>query len=100
MKFKTALLLAAMGAAPLLASAQSAPLTREQVRAELFQAIRSGDMMGSGESSMTLRQINPRAYPAQAATGAKKTREQVQQEYLTMTESERQYRQEMYGAGS
>ena len=73
-------LLAAMGAAPLLASAQSAPLTREQVRAELFQAIRSGDMMGSGESSKTLRQINPRAYPAQAATGAKKTREQVQQE--------------------
>lgn len=59
MKFKTALLLAALGAAPLLASAQSAPLTREQVRAELFQAIRSGDIMGSGESSMTLRQMNP-----------------------------------------
>eukprot|EP00388_Colpodella_angusta_P048865 GDKK01077628.1.p1 GENE.GDKK01077628.1~~GDKK01077628.1.p1 ORF type:complete len:126 (-),score=12.58 GDKK01077628.1:61-438(-) len=29
---------------------------------------------------MTLRQMNPRAYPAQAATAPKKTREQVQQE--------------------
>ncbi len=31
--------------------------------------------------------------------GPSRTRDQVQQEYMTMSDSERQYRQEMYGAG-
>ena len=79
MNFKTALLIFYLGAAPAFAADQSAPLTREQVRAELMQAMRSGEMLSRGESSMTLREINPRAYPAPAAT-VSKTRTQVVQE--------------------
>lgn len=79
MNFKTALLILSLGAAPAFAADQSAPLTREQVRAELMQAMRSGEMLSGGESSMTRREINPRAYPAPAAT-VSKTRTQVVQE--------------------
>jgi len=79
MNFKTALLILSLGAAPAFAADQSAPLTREQVRAELSQAMRSGEMLSRGEASMTLREINPRAYPPPAAT-VSKTRSQVAQE--------------------
>ena len=52
-------------------------LTREQVKAELAEAIRTGDIIGSGESGLTLRELNPQRYanvqpmgpaPMQAAT--------------------------------
>lgn len=76
MKFKTALLIIALGAtAPAFAAGPSTPLTREQVRAETLRAISNGELM-SGESSLSLRQINPRAYPA-AAPVASKSRSQV-----------------------
>lgn len=77
MKFKTALLVLSLAAAPAFASDPSAPKTREQVRAELFQAIASGDMLGGGETSMKLNQINPRLYPSAKPVGTPKTRSQV-----------------------
>mgnify|MGYP003433950312 CR=1 FL=1 len=57
----------------------NAQLTREQVKAELAQAIRSGDMPVGGESDLKLNQLYPERYPAQAAV-AGKTREQVKAE--------------------
>jgi hypothetical protein len=66
--------LAALGAT---ASAQTAR-TREQVRAELAEAIRNGDII-SGESGLTLRQQFPGRYPA-APQAAGLTRAQVQAE--------------------
>src|SRR3954468_19280820 len=59
------------------AHAQAAK-TREQVRNELAQAIRNGDMI-SGESGLTLRQQFPARYP-QAAPTPGLSREQVEQE--------------------
>lgn len=45
-------------------AATDAPVTREQVRAELAEAKRTGNML-AGESSQTWREINPNNYPAQ-----------------------------------
>jgi ribosomal protein L30E len=67
------LLLAAFG------SSVQAQMTREQVKAELAQAIRSGDMPVGGESDLKLNQMYPSRYPAKAAV-AGKTREQVKAE--------------------
>ena len=50
--------------------------TREQVRAELIAAQRDGDVVTSGESGLTLRELNPSRYPARAPFMAK-TRAQV-----------------------
>src|SRR5215831_8556520 len=50
--------------------------TREQVGAELIAAQRNGDVVASGESGLTLRELNPSRYPAQAPSVAK-TRAQV-----------------------
>jgi hypothetical protein len=69
-----ALLAAAMGAAH-----AEAPKTREQVRAEYFEAVRNGDIQ-AGESSLTLRELYPHRYPAQQVAPAK-TREQVRAEF-------------------
>jgi ribosomal protein L30E len=57
----------------------NAQLTREQVKAELAEAIRSGDMPVGGESDLKLNQLYPGRYPAKAAV-AGKTREQVKTE--------------------
>ena len=56
------LLAATLGAG---AHAQSA-VSREQVKAELAQAIRSGNMIGDGNTGQTLRELNPQRYPAAA----------------------------------
>ncbi|WP_235839953.1 DUF4148 domain-containing protein [Derxia lacustris] len=53
-------------------------LTREQVRAELAEAIRRGDAP-IAENGLTPREANPAAYPARGAAAAK-TREQVRAE--------------------
>lgn len=44
-------------------SAQTAK-TREQVSAEFEQARRSGDVLGSGEAGLTLRELHPQTYPS------------------------------------
>lgn len=67
-------LLCAMGANAQVPTAK----TREQVRNELAEAIRTGDI-ATGESSLTLRDLYPQRYPA-GPTAVGKTREQVADE--------------------
>ena len=54
-------------------------LTRQQVRSQWAQAVRSGDVAPAGEG-MTLREMNPGRY-ATAPTLAAKTRAEVKAEY-------------------
>jgi hypothetical protein len=69
------LLLAMIGTT---AQAQSEK-TREQVKAELLDAIRTGDVLSNGESGLKLNELYPQRYPhAPAAIGA--TRAQVKAE--------------------
>lgn len=65
----------ALGA--LAAQTQAHAITRAQVRMELADAIRSGDIV-TGESSLSRRELFPQRYPAVTAVG--KTRAQVQAE--------------------
>ena len=80
MKLKSTLIVLSLVAAPAFASDQAVSKTREQVRAELAQAQRSGDMLAFGESGLTLKQINPGAYPVATSTQVGKSREQVRDE--------------------
>lgn len=56
-------------------------VTRAQVESELRQAMRSGDVAGSGEAGMTAYEQDPAAYPARPLV-AGKTRQQVEAETL------------------
>ena len=56
----------------------NSPKTRDQVKAELAEAIRTGDM-AVNECGLKLNEVNPSNYPAKAAFQAK-TRAQVQAE--------------------
>lgn len=80
MKLKSTLIVLSLIAAPAFASDQVVSKTREQVRAELAQALQSGDMLAAGESGLTLKQLNPAAYPVTASAQAPKTRDQVRAE--------------------
>ena len=80
MKLKSALIILSLIAAPAFASDQAVSKTREQVQAELAQAMQSGDMLAFGESGLTLKQLNPGAYPATASAQATKSRDQVRAE--------------------
>lgn len=73
-----ALAVAALSAGQALAQ-DATPKTREQVRAELQDAIRNGDLQADGETGMTYRQLYPSRYPA-AAVAAGKTRAEVKAE--------------------
>ena len=56
-----------------------ADTSRDQVQAELAQAIRAGDMLAPGNRGQKLNELYPNRYPAkQALTGL--TREQVKAE--------------------
>jgi hypothetical protein len=61
-----------------IASAQ-AGLTREQVKAELAEAQRSGDLVVHGATGLKANQLNPARYPATPAAPGK-TRAQVKAE--------------------
>jgi hypothetical protein len=76
-KLTTIALILATG---LLAGTQAlAGVTREQVKAELAQAIRAGDMLAPGDQGQKLNELYPSRYPAkQAQVGV--TREQVKAE--------------------
>lgn len=80
MKLKSTLIVLSLIAAPAFASDQGVSKTREQVQAELVQAMRSGDMLASGESGLTLKQLNPHAYPVTVSALGAKTRDQVRAE--------------------
>lgn len=79
-KFAATALIIASG---LIAGTPSfAAVTSEQVRAEFTAAIRSGDLMASGELSAKLNELYPGRYPAKQVQ-ASVTREQVQAELAT-----------------
>jgi hypothetical protein len=59
----------------------SGPKTREQVRAELLEAQRTGDIMADGETGKKLNEVFPNAFPAKSST-AGLTREQVKAELV------------------
>jgi predicted RNase H-like HicB family nuclease len=52
--------------------------TREQVRAELVEAQRNGDLIADGETGLRFNQVSPHLYPQ--ATVVAKTREEVKAE--------------------
>ena len=71
----TLFLLAALGAA----AHADGGLSRAQVKADLAEAMRSGNMLAAGESGLTLRELNPQRYPAPVMAQGK-SRAQVQAE--------------------
>ena len=90
MKLKLMLIVASLAAAPAFATAAadpSEPKTREQVRAELSEAIRTGEMLERGGRSRKLNEVYPGRYPAKPAA-QKKTRAQVLAE---LAEANRSY---------
>jgi Domain of unknown function (DUF4148) len=54
-------------------------LTREQVKAELAEAIRTGDIIDNGETGQQLNELNPARYPAKPVVQGN-TRAQVRAE--------------------
>ena len=56
-----------------------APKTREQVQAELREAIRTGDVLAGGDSGLKMNELYPQRYPRVVAVETK-TRAQVQAE--------------------
>jgi predicted RNase H-like HicB family nuclease len=71
--------LATLSAGHALASDASAPKTREQVKAELAEAIRTGDIVVNGETGQKANEMFPGLYPAKPVVQGK-TREQVKAE--------------------
>jgi hypothetical protein len=55
------------------------PLTREQVKAEYQDAVRTGDILAPGDSGLKLNEMYPDRYPKAVAAG--KTRAQVVAEF-------------------
>ncbi|WP_180126101.1 DUF4148 domain-containing protein [Rhodoferax sp. BLA1] len=68
--------LAALVAGNAFAADLSAPKTRDQVRAELLEAQRTGNIQANGDSGKLLNELYPSQYPAKAVTQGK-TRAQV-----------------------
>jgi ribosomal protein L30E len=75
--FSLVAIAAALIAGPALADTSAK--TRDQVQAELAQAVRTGNIVAVGEDSMTLNEQFPGLYPQQTAK-AGKTGEQAQAE--------------------
>ena len=63
-----------------MAADPAEPKTREQVRAETREAIRTGEITSGGEVNCKLNELNPSKYPPKPAVGPGKTREQVKAE--------------------
>jgi hypothetical protein len=74
-----ALAVLALSAGLALAQDPGGPKTREQVRAELMEAIRTGNMSANDETGRMLNEVNPSAYPPKVVVPCK-TREQVRAE--------------------
>lgn len=73
------LAVAALSTGHALAADVSGPKSRDQVRAELAEAQRTGHILADGETGQMLKDLYPHRYPAAAATQAH-TREQVRAE--------------------
>ncbi len=82
---RNAFSLAALAAATLLAGSAlaadaSGPLTREQVRAQLAEAHRTGDIVVDVDTGLKLNQQYPDLFPKRAAAASTVSREQVRAE--------------------
>lgn len=64
-----------------VAAAATAGKTRDQVRAELTQAKRTGDIVANYETGAKLNELTPGTYPATAVAQGT-TREQVRAEFV------------------
>jgi hypothetical protein len=73
------LAVAALAAGNAMATDASAPKTREQVKAELAEAIRTGDIVVNGETQQKANEVNPGLYPAKPVVQGK-TRDEVKAE--------------------
>lgn len=73
-----AIALSTLVAGHALAADSSIAKTREQVRAELVEAQRNGNLIADGETGMRQNQLRPDLYPQAATVG--KTRAEVQAE--------------------
>jgi predicted RNase H-like HicB family nuclease len=62
-----------------MAADASAPKTREQVKAELAEAIRTGDFVVNGETNQKANELSPSLYPAKPVVQGK-TRAEVKAE--------------------
>jgi len=69
----------AWGTSPLTMAQTPTGKTREQVRAELMEAVRTGNIPCNDDSGRLMREVYPSNYPQTPAAEAK-TREQVQAE--------------------
>lgn len=77
--FQTSLALVLASTFAIGAAHAQSPLTREQVKAEYDEAVRTGDILAPGDSGMKLNEMYPNRYPKVTAFG--KTRAQVLAEY-------------------
>jgi Domain of unknown function (DUF4148) len=73
-----AIALSTLVAGHALAADASVAKTREQVRAELVEAQRNGDLIADGETGLRFNQVSPHLYPQ--ATVVAKTRAEVNAE--------------------
>jgi hypothetical protein len=72
-----ALAVAALSAGQAMAADTSSPKTREQVNAEYADAVRSGNIVASGQTGLKLNELNPSLYPAARPVAQGLSREQV-----------------------
>jgi hypothetical protein len=75
------ILVLAVAAGPVFAQDAAAAKTREQVRAELLEAQRTGDVMADGETGRKLNELYPRSFPA-STTAQARARTEVRAELL------------------
>ena len=76
-----ALAFAALAATNAIAADASAPKTREQVKAELAEAVRTGNIVINGEISQHANEMMPGMFPAKPIVQST-TREQVKTELV------------------
>ena len=74
-----AVVLTALAAGQAFAADTAVGKTREQVKAELAEAVRTGNVLANDDTGRLLREVFPGSYPAPAATQGL-TREQVKAE--------------------
>jgi hypothetical protein len=73
----------AVAAGPVFAQDAAAAKTREQVRAELLEAQRTGDVRVDGETGRKLNELYPRNFPASTSANAQsRARTEVRAELL------------------
>ena len=79
MKTKFAAITLVLASGLIVGTPAFAGVTREQVKAELVEAIRTGDMLAPGNRGLRLNEVYPSRYPAKQVQ-ASLTREQVKAE--------------------